>query len=249
MAIDSVDIERLLQPFFAKIGLRDELTRDEQNALISSAGEIVEIDAGRDLVKEGERPTRSLLVARGYTCRYRIVPDGARQLMALHISGDFVDLHSFLLKEMDHSVATLTKCVIVAFPHERLVKVTERFPHLTRLLWLMTLLDGAIHREWLVGMGRSSAIQRTAHLICETYTRLHAIGLVEGRRFSFPITQVALADAIGISTVHVNRVLQELRQDGLFTWDGGDLEIWNWPSLVAIAEFDDRYLHLVREHR
>lgn len=191
MAIDTVDIERLLQPFFAKIGLRDELARDEQQALISAAGEIVEVDAGRDLVKEGERPTRSLLVARGYTCRYRIVPDGARQLMALHISGDFVDLHSFLLKEMDHSVDTLTKCVIVAFPHERLVRVTERFPHLTRL----TLLDSAIHREWLVGMGRSSAIQRTAHLICETYTRLHAIGLVEGKRFAFPITQVALAQS------------------------------------------------------
>jgi len=127
--------------------------------------------------------------------------------------------------------------------------VTERFPHLTRLLWLLTLLDGAIHREWLIGMGRLSASQRTAHLICEMYTRLEALGLASDHRFDFPITQAALADAVGISTVHVNRVLQELRQRGLIAWDGGQVSIPDWHGLAGMADFDDLYLHLVREPR
>jgi CRP-like cAMP-binding protein len=190
-----------------------------------------------------------MLVAEGLTCRYRLLSDGERQLTAIHLPGDFVDLHSFLLKEMDHSVGALTECVIITFPHERLVKVTERFPHLTRLLWLLTLLDGAIHREWLVGMGRLSAPQRAAHLICELYTRLKALGLAAGNRFEFPVAQAALADAVGISTVHVNRVLQDMRQRGLIAWSGGTLEIHDWRALADAGEFDDLYLHLVQEPR
>jgi len=188
-------------------------------------------------------------VARGLACRYRALPSGERQLTAIHLPGDFVDLHSFLLKEMDHSVGALTDCTIITFPHERLVKLTERFPHLTRLLWLLTLLDGAIHREWLVGMGRLTAPQRTAHLVCEIYARLHALGLAAENRFHFPITQAALADAVGISTVHINRVLQDLRHRGLIVWDGGMVDILNWNALAGAAQFDQRYLHIVQEPR
>lgn len=249
MASDTLDVSELLQPFFDKIRLRDSLGEEEQQAIVAAAEGMQHYAAGEDLVSEGDRPVRSMLVASGFTCRYRVLSEGGRQITAIHSAGDFVDLHSFLIKEMDHSVGALTPCSIITFPHERLVKVTERFPHLTRLLWLLTLLDGAIHREWLVGMGRLSAAQRTAHLICETYTRLSAIGLVRERRFSFPITQAALADAIGISTVHINRVLQELRQSGLIVWEGGHVEILDWPGLVAAAQFDDRYLHLIRESR
>ena len=129
------------------------------------------------------------------------------------------------------------------------MKVTEQFPHLTRLLWLLTLLDGAIHREWLVGMGRLSAQQRTGHLICETYIRLRAIGLASGESFPFPVTQIALADALGISTVHVNRVIQDLRQSGLIQWENGTVTILDWPRLLEMSQFDDGYLHLVQEPR
>lgn len=249
MTLVDLDIEGLLEPFFSKVGLRDDLSGHERRALVEAADELVWYEPGSDLVVEGERPRRSMLVARGYSARYRDLAGGDRQMLALHVTGDFVDLHSFLLKEMDHSVGALTRCLVVEFPHERLVSVTERFPHLTRLLWLMTLLDSAINREWLVGLGRKSAAQRTAHLICETYTRLHAIGLARDHQFSFPITQSAMADAVGISTVHINRVLQELRQSHLIVWDGGDLTIRNWGELAATADFDDRYLHLVKEHR
>jgi CRP-like cAMP-binding protein len=249
MWADTAPVDELLQPFFRKILLRDALGAEEQRAICEAADQRLSFSPGQDLVTEGDRPIRSMLVAGGFTCRYRTLSDGARQLTAIHLPGDFVELHSFLLKEMDHSVGALTKCQIITFPHERLVRVTERFPHLTRLLWLLTLLDGAIHREWLVGMGQLSAQQRTAHLICEIYTRLKTIGMATSQSFEFPITQAALADAVGISAVHINRVLQELRHRNLITWDGGLLEIRDWDAFAAAGEFDDRYLHLIQEPR
>lgn len=249
MAGDARDADGLLQPFFRRLMLRDELGSEERMAIAAAAAERLEFAPGQDLVVEGSRPDRCLLVAEGFTCRYRLLSTGERQLTAIHLPGDFVDLHSLLLKEMDHSVGALTPCTILAFPHERLVRVTERFPHLTRLLWLSTLLDGAMHREWLVGMGRLSAPQRTAHLICELYMRLQALGLASEHKFSLPITQATLADAVGISSVHINRVLQEMRQKNLIMWSAGILEILDWGALVTEADFDDRYLHLVQEPR
>lgn len=249
MSIEPQQSHNLLRPFFTKLMLRDWLGPDEQEAFAGAALEQLDFAPGEDLVSEGSRPTRSMLVAEGFTCRYRLIADGQRQLTAIHLPGDFVDLHSFLLKEMDHSVGALTQCRIMTFPHDRLTKVTEQFPHLTRLLWLSTLLDGAIHREWLVGMGRLSATQRTAHLLCELYTRLQTLGLATDYRFELPITQAALADAVGISSVHINRVLQEMRQNNLISWAAGAVEIFDWDRLRAVGEFDERYLHLVQEPR
>lgn len=249
MTTDTEMVEDLLQPLFRKIMLRDHLGRDEQKAIVAAADQRLVFAPGQDLVSEGSKPHHSMLVVQGFTCRYRMLSDGERQLTSIHLPGDFVDLHSFLLKEMDHSLGALTAATIITFPHERLVKVTERYPHLTRLLWLLTLLDGAIHREWLVGMGRLTATQRTAHLFCETYTRLKALGQASDHRFNFPIMQAHLAQAVGISTVHINRVLQELRQRELIVWDGGQAEIRDWSALAALAEFDDLYLHLVQEPR
>ena len=243
------DIEELLEPFFRKIAARDTLGLAERRAIMAAADERVLFEAGEDLVTEGQRPSKSMLVADGFTCRYRLLAGGERQLTAIHVPGDFVDLHSFLIKQMDHSVGALTPCVVYTFPHERLVDVTERYPHLTRILWLLTLLDAAIHREWLVGMGRLSAHQRAAHLICELYARLKVIGRTGDSSFELPITQSSLADALGISAVHINRVVQELRRRGMIVWDGGRLTISDWPALAALAEFDDGYLHLVEETR
>jgi CRP-like cAMP-binding protein len=242
-------VRQLLEPFFGRVMQRDTLGAAERAAIAAAADAVIDFSPGEDLVLEGQRPSRSMLVASGFTCRYRVLADGNRQLTAIHIAGDFVDLHSFLLKEMDHSVGALTTGAVITFPHERLVELTERYPHLTRLLWLLTLLDGAIHREWLVGMGRLSAAERTAHLICEVYARLKVVGMVDGNRFAFPITQASMADAVGISSVHINRVLQELRQRHLISWDRGILEIVDWAALSTLAGFDDRYLHLVREPR
>ena len=249
MTSHGADIEELLEPFFRKIAARDALGQEERRALVEAADERLVFEAGEDLVSEGQRPIRRMLVADGFTSRYRLLSGGDRQLTAIHVPGDFVDLHSFLIKKMDHSVGALTRCVIYTFPHARLVALTERFPHLTRILWLLTLLDASIHREWLVGLGRLSAQQRAAHLICEIFTRLRVIGRTADNSFELPITQSALADALGISAVHINRVLQDLRRRGLIVWDGGRLNITDWHALSALAEFDEGYLHLVQESR
>ncbi|HEV7344475.1 MAG TPA: Crp/Fnr family transcriptional regulator [Devosia sp.] len=249
MASDSLPVADWLVPFFRKLQHRDDLSAEEQQAIIDAAADRLQFRAGEDLVSEGAHSNRSMLVISGYTCRYRLNSEGARQLTAIHVAGDFVDLQSFLLREMDHSVGALGDCTVLTFPHERLIKVTERFPHLTRLLWLVTLLDGAIQREWLVGMGRLSATQRTAHLICEIYRRLQAAGVASDDSFTFPLTQATLADAVGISAVHINRVIQDLRQRDLLSWEGGRIEIRDWAALAATAEFDEKYLHLLREPR
>ena len=238
-----------LDPFFRKLERRDVLSAAERQALLDAAGPEVEVRAGADLVREGDRPDKSTLVTSGFTTRYRVLSDGQRQITALHIPGDFVDLHSFVLKEMDHSVGALTNCRVIGFPHQALTTITERFPHLTRVLWLMTLLDGAIHREWLVAMGRRSAGGQLAHLICETYMRLNAVGVAEDYRFTLPLTQVELGDVLGISAVQVNRVLQELRGENLLTWHNQTVHILDWPRLQERAEFDPRYLHLHNEPR
>lgn len=249
MSSQIVEAEELLQPIYRKLQHRDVMGPDEQRALAEAADERLVFNTGENLTLEGSRPTHSMLVTSGYTCRYKMLPDGQRQIMAIHLPGDFVDLHSFLLKQMDHSVGALSPSTVITFPHERLVTLTERFPHLTRMLWLLTVLDGAIHREWLVGMGRLSALERVAHLLCEIYSRLVSINIARDNQFNLPITQAALADSAGISTVHVNRVLQELRQGGYLIWDGGMLKILDWDRLKTLAKFDDNYLHLVQEPR
>ncbi|HEV7293389.1 MAG TPA: Crp/Fnr family transcriptional regulator [Devosia sp.] len=243
------EIYGVLQPFFNKLEARDALSEEEKRALVAAARQELTFGAGDDLAREGDRPHRSMLLVAGFAIRYRIVAQGERQIVAIHVPGDFIDLQSFLLKEMDHSLAALTHARVYTYPHENLAGLTENYPHLTRLLWLHTLLDAAIQREWIVGLGRLSAASRTAHLVCEIFVRLQTNGLAAGSKISLPMTQATLADALGLSTVHVNRVIQELRQRNLVSWEGTQIEVLDWDGLRRTGEFDDRYLHLVREPR
>ena len=239
-----------LESFFRKLERRDALSAEERDALIAAAGPRESFAAGSDLVREGDRPDRSILVTQGFTTRYRVLADGQRQITAIHLPGDFVDLHSFLLHTMDHSVGALSNVRVVTFPHANLRLITERYPHLTRLLWLTTLLDSAIHREWIVAMGRRTAAQQLAHLICEIFSRLHLIGLAEfDQEVSLPITQIELGDTLGLSAVHVNRTLQQLRAEQLIIWQGQSVRVLDWARLTKVAEFDSAYLHDEREPR
>jgi len=236
--------------FIRKLERRDAISAEEKAALLAAAGGVETFPAGSDLVREGDRPGRSMLVAQGFTTRYRLMGDGTRQITAIHLPGDFVDLHSFLLKTMDHAVGALSACRIVTFPHANLTLITERYPHLTRMLWLMTLLDSAIHREWIVAMGRRSALEQMAHLLCEIFTRLAIVGLGDRtRELILPINQTELGDTLGLSTVHVNRTLQQLRADKLISWTGQSVRILDWERLAEVAEFSDAYLHLDAEPR
>jgi CRP-like cAMP-binding protein len=229
--------------------VRDRLPTEERRLLERVAVRVREVARDQDIVHDGQRTTESSLLLDGIAARYKVLGGGRRQISALHIAGDFVDLHSFLLKVMDHGVVALTACTVAGVPHETLREITETSPHLTRMLWLSTLIDGSIHREWITNTGRRAALERTAHLICELYKRLEAIGRTDGWSFRFPLTQAELGDALGLSLVHVNRVVQALRSQSLVSWEGRIMTILDWKRLCELAEFDSTYLYLFSEPR
>jgi len=232
-----------------KLEQRDRLSDHEKRVLEAAVVRVREVRADEDIVREGDRPLESSLLLDGFAARYKVLSTGRRQITALHVPGDFVDLHSFQLKVMDHGVLALTPCRIGLVPHAVLEKITEEHPHLARLLWLSTLVDGAIHREWLTAMGRRSATAHMAHLVCELFVRLGAIGRVQDSTIQLPITQSELGDTLGLSTVHVNRVLQELRKDGLIRTRGSELTVLDWERLQTLAEFTPIYLSMQTERR
>ncbi len=224
--------------FGAKLSERDRQTLDDLVLDVRSFG------AREDIIREGDRPDHVHAVLEGYACRYKTVPDGGRQIMAWLVPGDLCDVHVSLLGEMDHTIATLSPCRIGFIPREAIDTITEKHARLTRALWWATLVDEAVLREWMVGMGRRSADKQIAHLFCELRVRLGSVDLVRDSAFELPVTQDEMADTVGISPVHVNRVLQQLRQDGLITLKGRQLTIVDRERLEAFADFDPGYLHL-----
>jgi CRP-like cAMP-binding protein len=232
-----------------KLAARDVLTDEEKRVLQQVPVTLTTVPAGQDLVREGDMPSDSCLLMDGWAARYKVTAEGKRQIMAVHISGDFVDLHSLLLKPMDHSVVALNECRVALVSHQSLREITETQPHLTRMLWLNTLLDSAMHRQWLLTVGRMPARATLAHFICEMYVRLNTVGQADDGRLRVPMTQATLADTLALSTVHVNRLIQDFRQEGLLTWKDDQVIIHDWDRLAEIAEFDPTYLNLITTPR
>ncbi len=232
-----------------KLRRRDDVSLEEEETVVGLPGSPQRIAARQDLIKDGDRPTASTLLIEGFAARYKILEGGNRQITAMHVPGDFIDFQSFLLKDMDHGVTALTDCVAAKVPHAALRTVSETHPHLMRLFSLASLIDGAIHREWLVAMGGLLAPKQLAHLLCEIYQLLETVRLAVNFEFDFPITQIDLGDMLGLSAVHTNRAVQHLRHEGLITWSGHRVRINNWTQLAEYGQFDSRYLHLVREPR
>lgn len=236
-------------PLIRKLEARDELGPEELDALVGLIDRIETYTPGQIVVPEGKPLTESQLLVTGMCARSKAMADGRRQITALHIDGDFVDLHGFLLKKLEHDVVALSTIRMAIVPHERLKTVTERLPHLTRMLWLGTLIDAAIHREWIVSAGRRSATEQVSHLLCELFVRYQLVGEASGDRMALPLTQEQLADACGLTPVHVNRVIGQLRAEGLIDWRRGEVVFKDFGRLAAKAQFDPTYLVLHREAR
>lgn len=226
-----------------------DLTPEETRALAALPIRVRTFSADANIVREGERPEHCALVTEGFVCRYKDLPDGSRQIMSFHIPGDMPDLQSMHLKVMDHSVAAMVPTRMAFIPHEAMHEICREYPGVAAAFWRDTLIDAAIFREWIVGLGRRSAYGRIAHLLCELNVKLQSVGLADAEGYDLPLTQAELGDALGLSTVHVNRVLQELRRDGLIASQGRRLGIPNWEGLQAAGDFDITYLHLDREAR
>jgi CRP-like cAMP-binding protein len=202
------------------------------------------IAPGTDLVREGDKPDGVFVVMEGMACRHKMRATGQRQIMAYLVPGDAGDLDVTLLDEMDHTVTTFSACQVVRIPPETVADLLEHHPQVARALRIGTLVDEATLREWLVNVGCRSAAERIAHLFCELLMRLRAVGLAPNDSYALPITQADLGDTTGLSNVHVNRTLQELRRQGLIELKGGRLTILNLPRLRALAEFKSNYLHI-----
>ena len=206
-----------------------------------------DIAARRDLIREGDNPHNLYLLLSGWACRYKTLPDGRRQIVALFLPGDFCDLHIYILKEMDHSVGALTSLKAAEIGRDDFEQLLSEHPRITQALWWDELVKIAIQREWTVNLGQRSAYERIAHLLCECFLRLRTVGLTTDNSCPFPLTQVDLADATGLTAVHVNRTLQELRKDGLIELHSRTLSIPNLSALKAAGLFNDNYLHLDHE--
>lgn len=223
------------------------LAVDEKAAVLRLPLVLRTISADQDVVREGDKPTECCLVVEGFVCRYALTGEGRRQILSFHIPGDIPDLQSLHLSVMDHTLATLVPSKLAFIQHEDLRTLVHNHPRLGDLLWRETLIDAAIFRQWMVGLGRRSAYSQMAHLLCELLVRLKAVSLVEDYAFKLPVTQAELGDALGLSTVHVNRVLQDLRSEEIISLQGGSLAVLDWEGLKEAGEFDPAYLHLVRK--
>lgn len=184
------------------------------------------------------------LLVEGWACRYKILRDGKRQIMAYLVPGDLCDVHIFILKQMDHSIGLLSDAKVVAIAKDKILQLFEEHPNLARALWWSTLTDEAVLREWLVNMGQRDAYDRVAHLLTELWLRLRTVGLTNDGSFELPVTQTDLGDTLGLTSVHVNRTLQRLRVEGLIDLSRGRLHILDVPKLMAVTHFEPNYLHL-----
>lgn len=226
-----------------KLELRLALSPEEKGALRSTFAATREYTSGQDLLTEGERPTFVGALLRGALCCYKALPNGLRQIVALPLPGDILDLHSFSLERIDHSIGALAPSILAIATHAAVEEMTEAHPRLAMLLWRDAVVEAAVAREWVVNCGRRDAHARIAHMLCEIYVRAAAVGLAKDGVCPLPMTQSDVGDATGLSVVHVNRVLQRLRAENLIVFGSGRLTIHDWDGLAKAAGFNPAYLH------
>lgn len=233
-----------LQPMLRKLGYWAQFSEEDRDALLALPHTLKSIEPQGFVVREGDKPTHSCLVLSGYLYRHKIVAHGARQIVALQMSGDWVDLQNSLLRVADHSVQALTRCEVAYIPAEAIREIASTHPNIGMAMWYDTLVDGSIFREWVANIGRRDAKARIAHLLCEFTLRLEAAGLAEQNSYQLPMTQEQLADATGLTPVHVNRTLRALDEDGLIVRDRRSVTVDSWKRLAEAGDFQSAYLHL-----
>jgi CRP-like cAMP-binding protein len=239
-----VDISPSLDRMVRKFARRVALDEADRQALFALPFHKKIVEAGRYLVREGSPTEESALLLSGFAFRHKLTAEGDRQIVSVHIPGDFVDLEGSLLPVADHNVQTLTRCEVATVSAKHIVELIDSHPRVGRAMWLDTLVDGSIYREWVMNVGRRTAKQRLAHIFCEFAKRLELAGLGGTDGYQFPMTQEQLADAAGLTPVHVNRTLRALEADELIVRHKRHIQIPDWERLRDISGFNELYLHL-----
>lgn len=227
----------------SRLSRRSRLDEGDRAALLALPHTVRHLPAGAHIVRDGEPAAHCALLLSGFAYRYKLTGEGARQIISIHMPSEFVDLQNSLLAVADHSVQTLTAADVAMIPKRAIEEVALARPGVARAMWVDTLIDSSIFREWVVNVGRRDSRARVAHLLCEFSLRLQSAGLAQGHRYELPMTQEQLADAVGLTSVHVNRVLRQLGEDGLISRDRRTVTIEDWHRLSEVGDFNERYLH------
>ena len=238
-----MDDSAFLEPLFRRWQRRVAVTPEDKAAIAAMPWSERTFARDSYLVREGEPASVCTFLIKGFAFRQKLVTDGARQIISIHIAGEFLDLQNSLLDVADHNVQCLTRCLVGIIHKSALLDLIAARPNVRRALWLDSLIDSSIFREWVVNVGRRDARERIAHLLCELADRLRSAGLANGQPYDFPLTQEQLADCTGLTAVHTNRTLQGLRRDGLISLSSSQLTILDWDRLAEIGDFNERYLH------
>lgn len=233
-----------LQNLIQQLELHSRLNADDRQAVFDLPHRLRHFDPGSYLIREGDQPQTACVLVTGYAVRQKVTGDGSRQILAVCIPGDAVDLQNMFLVVSDHAVQTLTQCKIADVPREALQHLVRRRPAIGTAILQLSLIEASILREWVVNVGRRDARQRIAHILCEFAVRLEARGLTTDHGFELPMTQEQLADATGLTSVHVNRVLKGLETDGLIARKRRHIHFDNWRVLQDAGDFSRRYLHI-----
>lgn len=237
-------------PLLSKIGAFTRLSRDDEDLILQTISEKTQsFLAHEDVVREGDAPTAINILEAGWGCRYKTLEDGRRQIVSLFLPGDICDLNVFMLRQMDHSIGAITPVTVAELSQPGLDRLMAAHVRIRAALWWQQLVSNAIQREWAVNLGQRTAFERLAHLLCEVFLRLRTAGVAAEDRCEFPLTQTDLGEATGLSTVHVNRTLQELRAENLIVLRDRTLRIPDLGALMDAALFDPGYLHLEHEGR
>lgn len=227
-----------------KLRARHPISAEEEEAIRAAISDVRDYPADRTFIRAGEPLEFSTLLLDGLMCRHKDLRDGQRQITEVNVAGDFADMHSYTLKHLDHNIMTLSPCRVAILLHEDARALFESHPRLHDIYWFGTNLDAAIHREWALSLGRRDARSRTANLFCELRVRLAVVGLADETGYALDLTQADMAECLGLTSVHVNRVLKELRESGIVEFRGGRVLIVDLPALERAAEFDPSYLYL-----
>lgn len=236
--------KQILEMLIAKLEKRVTLCADARDALLALPFELRTYPKHYYLVREGERAQSAKLIIEGFAYRHRVTALGMRQIVSLHIPGDFLDLEASLVNIADHNVQAMESCTVAEVPRAAIVDLIDRFGSIAHALWIDTLIDASVYREWVVNVGRREAPQAICHLFCEFGSRMEFAGLIDTPGyFQLPLTQEQLADCLGITPVHVNRTLRALDKDGLIVRNDRNIEVPDWNKLKQIGGFNERYLH------
>lgn len=239
----------MINPLALRLSEYTRLSVPDVSAIDAASRRVRRLRAHDDLLREGDTPRGVFLMLSGWACRYKTLEDGRRQIVSFFVPGDLCDLNLFVLREMDHSLGALTPATVAEISRDEFDQLTEGSPRVTQALWWNLLVTMAIQREWTVNLGQRTAYERLAHLFCELFVRLRGVGLTRGDRCDFPLTQNDLADATGLTAVHVNRTIQELRRQNLIELNRRELRIPDLDALMRAGLFNINYLHTDREGR